>query len=445
MAKSSNSRSTAKAQLVIENSGCATTGRDPLTGLYYQDFLTQKLDQILQESHSVPIAATLALLQLENFYEIRHWVGKSEANLLLGDIARLLKKSLPDTVTLCRCHHYEFAALLLNECSINARSITDRVKQALHSAVSSVIPPQLELKCAIGLAVLEPTIPSAEVLFARARHQLSYFHQAHATGLPVTTNPAMTPKLAIQRIRQSLQENSLRLSFQPTLSLVQDDLQHYEVRCGVPGGRDLPAMLLFETAVRNALGEAVDRWVISQTLSTLAQKQAASLRFTVNLTLNSLVSSQFMGWLRETMKPCGKLAEQLVFQISEIDVLIAQHHLNYFCEHLSQLRIGLSIKHFGCTTEPFRYLSLLSAQYAKLDVSLLEKLNENRQKQADLKKMVAKLHQHNIQVVAGEVESMTTMPLLWQAQLNFVQGNRIGKPASSLDFKFLKDFTLALH
>ncbi|MDP6416478.1 MAG: diguanylate cyclase, partial [Gammaproteobacteria bacterium] len=138
-------------------------------------FPDAKLDQILQESHSEPIAATLALLQLGNFYEIRHWVGKSEANLLLSDIARLLKKSLPDAVTLCRCHHYEFAALLLNECSINARPITDRAKQALHSAVSSVIPPQLELKCAIGLAVLEPTIPSAEVLFARARHQLSYF------------------------------------------------------------------------------------------------------------------------------------------------------------------------------------------------------------------------------------------------------------------------------
>ncbi len=124
----------------------------------------------------------------------------------------------------------------------------------------------------------------------------------------------------------------------------------------------------------------------------------------------------------------------MIFQISEIDVLIAQHHLNYFCQHLSQLRISLSIKHFGCTTEPFRYLPLLSAQYVKLDVSLFQQLYEDRQKQTELKKMVAKLHQHNIQVVAGGVESMATMPLLWQAQLNFVQGNRIGKPASSLDF-----------
>ncbi len=78
-------------------------------------------------------------------------------------------------------------------------------------------------------------------------------------------------------------------------------------------------------------------------------------------------------------------------------------------------------------------------------MSLLQKLNENRHKQAELKKMVTKLHQHNIQVVAGGVESMATMPLLWQAQLNFVQGNHIGKPASSLVFEFLKDFTLALH
>ncbi len=58
------------------------------------DFKT-RLDRLLRRARQESITATLILLQLENFYEIRTWVGKSEASLLLSDIAREFKKALP--------------------------------------------------------------------------------------------------------------------------------------------------------------------------------------------------------------------------------------------------------------------------------------------------------------------------------------------------------------
>ncbi|MDA1371929.1 MAG: GGDEF domain-containing protein [Proteobacteria bacterium] len=419
--------------------------RDPLTGFFNQDYLVLELEKTLGESRNQPIAATLALLQLENFYEIRTWVGKAEANLLLSDIALTLKQTLPVTVTLCRCKHFEFAALLLNDSSINARPIIDRVKLAIQSAASTILPPQLELKCGIGLAQLEKNIPSAEVLFARARHQLSFAHQGGDSGLQVSAYSSIAPRLAIQQIQQCLREDLLKLSFQPTPHLSQDDLKHYEVRCRTPNLRELPAALLFEIAVQNALGEALDRWVIKQTLRVLVRKRDSSLRFTINLTLNSLVSSQFMEWLRKTLRPYEGLRAQLVFQISEIDVLIAQHHMSYFCEHLEQLRIPLSINYFGATADPFRYLSLLNAQSVKLHVSLHEKINEDQQKQRELKKMVTKLHKRGLRVIVGNVTKLTMMPLLWKSGIDFVQGHCIEKPGNSLRFKFLKDVKLSLH
>ena len=58
------------------------------------------IDACLELSRKRNLTATLALLQLENFYEIRSWVGLSEADLLLTDIAQLLKASLPKRVLL---------------------------------------------------------------------------------------------------------------------------------------------------------------------------------------------------------------------------------------------------------------------------------------------------------------------------------------------------------
>jgi GGDEF domain-containing protein len=84
---------------------------DPLTGFHQQDYLDEILNKNIQDHKHIPVTVSLALLQLENFYEIRTWLGKSEATLFLSDIARLLKKTLPSSVLLGRCKHYEFAAL----------------------------------------------------------------------------------------------------------------------------------------------------------------------------------------------------------------------------------------------------------------------------------------------------------------------------------------------
>lgn len=414
--------------------------RDALTGLYEQDFLSQQVDKVLHRCRAAPVEATLALLQLENFYEIRRWVGKSEASLLLSDIARLLEKSLPDKAVLCHCEHYEFAVLLLDECSVNARLITDRVKLAMQSAVSASIPPQLELKCGIGMAKLGRQIPSADVVFARARHDLGLHH--HRSDVPL---PQIPPAAALRCLRQALRDNQLRLSYQAIACLKEDGLQHYEIRTHLAhSDAELPAVTLFESAVQNAMGEAIDRWVIEQALHVLQHEGRRTLRLTVSLTQNSVVSPKFFHWLECRMKHFGSCAEQLVLQISEIDVLIAQHHMDYFCHKLELLNINLSISQFGCTADPFRYLPLLRAHSVKLDITLTKKLSMNSIKFQRLNHTISQLHEAGLRVIAAMVDDMSLLPVLWRSKVNFVQGYCLHKPASTMDFVFLKEQTLTL-
>ena len=49
--------------------------KDALTGLHGQRYLCRAIDACLEQSRESNLTATLALLQLENFYEIRTWVG----------------------------------------------------------------------------------------------------------------------------------------------------------------------------------------------------------------------------------------------------------------------------------------------------------------------------------------------------------------------------------
>lgn len=417
--------------------------QDPLTGLPTETTFKNQLDRLLQHARQKSVTATLALLQLENFYEIRTWVGRSEASLLLSDIARELKKALPPSVVLCRCEHFEFAALLTNECSVNAQLITSRVKTALQSALSATIPPQLDLKCAIGLSQIDGQIPSAEVLFARARHSISLAHsrQRHAEHASMAR-----PEATLDHLRQALKDNNLQMNFQPIVNMQGDGIPRYEVRVALLApGLAVPTDLLFEIAVQNALGGALDRWVIAKALRHLGLRRGSDLLFFINLTLNSLVSPGFLPWLEHRLQQAAIEPEQLMFQISEIDVLIAQHHLQHFSAGLKKLGLRLCITHFGCTQEPYRYLPLVQADMVKLASGHLENVANEIHKRKQLRATVDKLNSYGIRVMAGMVEQVSVLPVLWKSRVNFVQGYCFQAPGTSLNFHFLSEQTLGLH
>lgn len=417
--------------------------KDPLTGLYQQEFLIEELQRLLQLQQTGRVEATLALLQLENFYEIRGWVGKSEADLLLSDIAHLLTRSLPKSVLLFRCQHYEFAALLLEDSSIHAQLLIQRVKQTLLSAVSTSLPPQLELKCGVGLVQLAPSIPSAEVLFARARHNLRLaLSRLRLDGQMVAGQDAVLSVSASQ-VLHLLRNQQLALNFQPLLEFKAELCRHYEVRCGIAvGNAPIAATELFECANQNALGELIDRWVIAGCIKVLQQSASNELRLIINLSLNTIVSTRFFPWLHEQIASCQAFSAQLQFQISELDLLTAQHHMQFFSEQSGQANIKLGINHFGCTPDPFRYLSLLRVYCVKLDSSWLENIRSDPYRQEQLAVLTRRLLDSGLRVIAGCIEEMRLLPLLWSAGVNLVQGYCLQEPTNSLCCALVQQYTL---
>lgn len=417
--------------------------RDSLTGLYQQDYLTHALEQVLRRSERQNIPATLGLLQLENFYEIRSWVGRSEANLLLGEISAILKKTLPKKVLLCRCRHYEFGILLVNDCSVNASLITDRVKQALLAAVSASIPPQLELRCAVGLAGIDSDIPSADVMFARARHNLSL---SVCQINPDIEFPSLNPDESLKRLRLALQDEQLTICYQATVALQVDGLQHYELRLRHPRGEEyLPEKLMMDAAAKNALGTELDRLSISHALSLLRADKDERLHLTINISHNSLVRGSFYYWLESEIAGEREIAGRMLFQLKEIDVLIAQHHMAQFCERLQSLGLRIGVSQFGATSDPFRYLTLFTPHSVRLDVSLLERINESKERFAVLQQTVNQLRGKSLIVIAGEISDFSLVPLLWQAGINFIQGDCLAPMSAEMQFQFLEEQRIQIH
>lgn len=417
---------------------------DPLTGFHQQDYLNQVLNQTIHKNKQGKVVASLALLQLENFYDIKTWLGKSEATLFLSDIAGLIKKSLPATVLLSRCERDEFAALLFDQSSENSRLIADKIQRVIEDAAKEFLPAKLKLKISIGIAAMDARTSSTEVMYARARHDMCAAKERSPLRHWPTQN--LDPETVFVRLKAALDSGQLRPVFQAIVGLKTEPLQHYEIRTHIEDRQGvIPATLLFELAVQHGWGDALDRWLIQNAVRVLNRTSIQPVKLVVNVTHNSIVSSTFFPWLRKLLGNTATHGQSLVFQVSEIDVLIAQHHISHFCRQLDELDIQTSINHFGCTDNPFRYLDLVRAKFVKLDSAAMLKTVIAHDSAQNLTSMVEKLHDNGLRVIVGKVEKMTEMPTLWSSNVNYVQGYALHRPSRSLNYEFLQESTLQLH
>lgn len=412
---------------------------DPLTGFYGQDCLNYILAKILDRGTGTSEPATLALLQLENFYEIRSWLGKSEASLLLGDIGRVLSKRLPKSIVLCRCAHYEFAAVLLNSSIDQTQTMADKVRHIVQATAKNSLPEKISLKLGIGVASMSGPDLNKDVIYARARHDMSLAYDMENSQLLMRRR--LSTKTVVTKVQNYLKSGNLLTSFQAVVSLKEESMELYELRLARHETlQQISTEQMFEVIMQNAWGEAIDRWLIKRAAKIL-ETQASNVKLTLSITHNSMVSSRFFAWLHSFVLQHPVLSNRLIIQVSEIDVLTAQHHMNSLCEALNQLDISLCINHFGCTDDPFRYLNLLRAEFVKLDSAILQRCHRANQDSLTLPKLVERLHANGLRVITGKVDNMTRLPFLWQSNVNYVQGYSFHKPSAFLDFEFVPPIT----
>jgi EAL domain-containing protein (putative c-di-GMP-specific phosphodiesterase class I) len=167
------------------------------------------------------------------------------------------------------------------------------------------------------------------------------------------------------------------------------------------------------------------------------------LRLTINLTANSLLSQTLVAWLTAELQRQHQNPRQIILQVSEADFLSAPEQGRAFCELLRALGFELSLTHAGCSLDPLRIPGEIQAEFVKLDRSLLQNIDVDSRQRERLYEVVSALQGQGIRVIAPMVEDVQLLPMLWQANVNFVQGNCLQQPADHMDFGLFNEQELS--
>lgn len=424
---------------------------DPLTGAYHQQHFIELFRQQLQISGQ---RGLIMLLTPDNSRELRSRHGFSAAEQFVVGLYRFIQHELQQEqlteIPIGRFGSSSFLLLFNQIPSSRCESLATAMVTIAKDQIFDLEGKSIHTTLSIALIPFQAQKSNYQELLNEAERLIQTLQQAggsrsqlYAPTVAELTQSEQIHLLAIQ-IQRAIQENQLLLLYQPIASLSNDDPHStYEVLLRMPDSRHpdryIPLEQFFEAVRYRHLYEAVDRWVIANSLKALvAQRRVQHYpRLFIKLSEASLLNqNELLKWMVMAFKNAQLKPWELVFEISERVATDQLRAAKQFKETLEKLKIRLAINQFGETLENLAILPHYESCYIKVAQSLINRLTQEESARQQLGQIVAKAQEHHIQVVANAVENPQTLPLLYSYGINYIVGFFIQKPSMQMNYDF---------
>lgn len=418
---------------------------DLVTGLYNRVHFIELMDKAAHRAVNDEQPASLAYIRVDRYAALLAEMGLGAIDLLLTDLAGLLRSHFPQDAQLARFGDDVFAVLQSGISPQQQRLQLEALLKKAEGHLFDINGRTAQTTLSIGVAGLNETTPKAGEVIDRAQRCAD---QLDEPGTLKLFDPAEELAAAASRgsvvamVQQALEQNSFRLLFQPVISLRGDEHEHYEVllRLLSPSGQEVPPDQFLAVARESGMGEKIDRWVILNSIKLLADHRSKghATRLFIHLSSASLQDQTLLPWLSVALKAARLPSDALVFQLSEPDAIAYLKQARAMVQGLKDLHCHIALSQFGCALNPFNTLRHLPVDFVKVDGSFAKDLNDPANQEA-LKAMLASLHGQAKLTIVPFVESASVLATLWQAGTNYIQGYYLQGPSQSMNYNFSSD------
>lgn len=420
--------------------------QDLLTNLYNRPHFLEQINKLLSLSVEGKVHGVLMFIAIDKFDGIREAVDISGADLLLADIADLLKSQIGQNCILARYEGPVFSLLLYNIDIEQATEIADMLGKAIREHTSDINGKLINTTASIGIMRINETISNSHECISRVEKGCSAARKAGGDQYFVY-NPAIAELAEKEKINQwtflikeALKQNRFHLLFQPIVNLHGEPGAHYEVllRMLDENGNEIKPKKFMPAANSAGLTKYIDRWVIANIFKLLLEREKQGLltRFFVKVSENSLIDPEFIPWLSERIRSLRLTTENLVFELDEDTALNHIKPARMLIDSLRQLHCRTALQNFGIENNTMESLKQLKVDYIKLHYNLIHNLAQSVENQEKVKTITNATAEKNILAIASFVEDANSLALLWQCRIDFIQGYFLQQPNTELNYSF---------
>ncbi|MGH8436894.1 MAG: EAL domain-containing protein [Pseudomonas sp.] len=421
------------------------SSQDLVTGLHNRNHFLELMDAAVERAVNAGQPASLAYIRVDRYTNLLAETGLAGIDLLLTDLANLLRAHFAGEAQLARFGDDVFTVLQPGLSPEQTQAGLAELLKKVESHMFDVSGRTVQTSLSIGIAGLNEKTPKAQEVIDRAHRCADELSGGNALKL---FNPAQELAAAANRgnvvamVQQALENNSFRLLFQPIISLRGDSHEHYEVllRLLNPQGVEVPPGDFLDAAKDAGLAEKIDRWVILNSIKLLADHRSKGHNtcLFVHLSSASLQDQTLLPWLSVALKAARLPSDALALQVNEPDAIAYLKQAKALTQGLAELHCKVALSQFGCSLNPFNTLKHLSIDFVKVDGSFSQDLSKAENQEA-LKTLLSSLHAQAKLTIVPYVESASVLATLWQAGVNYIQGYYLQGPSQSMDYDFSSD------
>jgi diguanylate cyclase (GGDEF)-like protein/PAS domain S-box-containing protein len=389
----------------------------------------------------------LLYMDLDQFKVVNDTFGHAAGDALLKQLAELVTGKIRSTDVLARLSGDEFG-ILLERCNADrAMQVAESIRSAVESFRFAWKDSFTTVRCSIGVVLV--TSESGDVAALMSSADVACYSAKDMGRNQVHLYQGSDASLRheemkwVSRISRAVEDNRLELFFQPIVGIgndSDDSHRHYELllRMRDESGRLITPDQFIPAAERYNLMSTLDRWVIREALSKLADRTSAadaSYTIAINLSGTSLSEDRFLDDLILELEKQKLPRGAICFEITETAAISNLSRVVHFMQTLKALGCKFSLDDFGSGLSSFTYLKNLPVDYLKIDGHFIRNVAEDSVDESMVKAITEVGHAMGIETIAERVETKQVLDKLGALGVGFAQGYYIARPVSVQSFE----------
>ncbi|HEX5764108.1 MAG TPA: EAL domain-containing protein, partial [Woeseiaceae bacterium] len=421
---------------------------DALTGLINRREFENRLVAALDKAYGQGASHALLYFDLDQFKVVNDTFGHTAGDELLRQISELVQSNIRSTDVLARLGGDEFGILLERCTEERAIEVSEAIRSAVEAFRFTWQEAYTSVRCSIGIVMVNKDTQSVASIMSSAdvacysakdmgRNQVHLYQDRDAS----VRHEEMK---WVSRITSAVEDNRFELFYQPIIGIGEKGAGargHYELLLRMRGedGQIVGPDQFIPAAERYNLMSMLDRWVIREALSQLADRSHTSeqARFTlaINLSGTSLSEDRFLEFVIEELTKQRLPQGAICFEITETAAISNLSRVIHFMQTLRKLGCKFSLDDFGSGLSSFTYLKNLPVDYLKIDGQFIRNVAEDSVDESMVRAINEVGRAMGIATIAERVESKKVLDKLGDLGIEFAQGFFIARPTSVQTFE----------
>jgi len=404
---------------------------DGLTGLLNKHAFLTKLKNWSKTTSTFSVLH----IDLENFGLINQKHGFEEGNRLLVTIADRLASCLPETSICCRVGGDDFLVATKPEEYDGLALLTEKIQHAIQRPITIDKVP-FTLDAFVGVASFPADTSQTDWLPEMAESAMKDARKKNESVaiFDASYHDRLKRHLDVeQALKRALEKEHLTIALQPKYEIATSKLNSCEVLVRWHDeelGAVSPAEFV-PIAERSHLGVRLDRYVLQQALSTLAEleKDPASepVPLAINITPNHFSHADFSSEIIKTIENAGVSNSLIELELTEGAFIAMTPAVKQNLNSLQKAGIRVAIDDFGTGFSSLSYLKNLKVDELKIDKSFIEEI-ETETGSTVVRSVINIAKAYDLRVTAEGIEESGQLEQLRQMGCDLAQGYYLGKP-----------------